>query len=130
VEAFTRRERVKRAAVVALTARLQTAGVPLLLGTDASAPGLFPGRSAHLELEERAASGLRPFQAIATGTRTPGRFFAERVHRISGPRLGIIERGAAADLLLLGADPLADVRHVALIEGIMLRGRWRPVNGP
>jgi imidazolonepropionase-like amidohydrolase len=130
VEAFKRRELVKRAAVVALTARLQSAGVPLLLGTDASAPGLFPGRAAHLELEELVASGLTPFQAIATGTRTPGRFFAERVRRISGPPLGIIERGAAADLVLLGADPLADVRHMALIEGIMLRGRWRPVNGP
>jgi hypothetical protein len=131
LDAFRRRERVKRAAVTVLTARLQAAGVPLLLGTDASAPGLFPGKSAHLELEELVRSGLTPFEAIAAGTSTPGRFFHERL-RPAGSRgetpapSGTIEPGRMADLLLVGADPLASVRNMALIEGVMVRGRWWP----
>jgi hypothetical protein len=62
VDAFARRERVKRLAVARLTALLQAADVPLLLGRDASASGLFPGRSAHLELQELVQAGLTPYQ--------------------------------------------------------------------
>jgi imidazolonepropionase-like amidohydrolase len=80
VDAFARRERVKRLAVARLTALLQAADVPLLLGTDASASGLFPGRSAHLELQELVQAGLTPYQALSTGTRTAARFL-ERFRR-------------------------------------------------
>ncbi|MEX2663141.1 MAG: hypothetical protein WD227_14525, partial [Vicinamibacterales bacterium] len=67
---------------------------------------------------------------IAAGTSTPGRFFHERL-RAAGPGdtaapSGTIEPGRRADLLLVGADPLANVRNIALIEGVMVRGRWRP----
>lgn len=132
LEAFTRRERVKRAVVAALTARLQAAGVPLLLGTDASAPGLFPGKAAHLELGELVRSGLTPFEALATGTATAGRFFEDPLRGAGPPTreraelLGTIEPGRMADLLLVDANPLADVRHLTLIEGVMVRGQWRP----
>jgi len=132
VEVFARRERVKRAAVMTLTARLQAAGVPLLLGTDASGPGLFPGRSAHLELEELVRAGLTPYEALSAGTRTAGRFL-ERFRRTRGPESGAasppgtIEPGRAADLILLRENPLEDVRHLETIEGVAVAGRWTPV---
>lgn len=132
VDAFARRERVKRSAVARLTALLQAANVPLLLGTDASAPGLFPGRSAHLELEELVKAGLTPYEALSTGTRTAAGFL-ERFRRPRAARdpaaspPGIIAPGHAADLILVRENPLEDVRHLSAIEGVVVAGRWMPV---
>jgi len=122
LERFDRRERAKYPFVQELTAALQRAEVPLLLGTDASAPGLFPGRSAHLELAELVKAGLTPHQALGTGTRAPGTF----IGRWSpGARpFGTVAAGSRADLVLVARNPLEDVRHASAIEGIVLRGRW------
>ena len=131
--AFTARERVKRDAVAALTRKLQAAGVLLLAGTDASAPGLYPGASLHLEIEELAASGLTPFQALAAATRNAGRFFAAhppgsgRADLRALARLGTIQGGAPADLVLLAGNPLEDLRQLSRLEGVMTRGRWRAI---
>ena len=38
--------------------------------------------------------------------------------------MGTIEVGKHADLVLLAADPLADIRNTARIEGVSLGGRW------
>ena len=124
LDAFTRREHVKRAAVTALTRRLAQAGVPLLLGTDASAPGMFPGKSAHLELEELVAAGLTPFEALVAGTANAGRFVETRMSRVRAPHLGTIQRHGVADLLLVRQNPLDDVRHLSNLEGVMTQGRW------
>jgi imidazolonepropionase-like amidohydrolase len=127
VEAFARRERVRRAAVSELTARLHDAGVPLLVGTDASAPGLFPGWSTHLELELLVRTGLTPFDALVAATRTPGAFFVRHLRSRDGVLgVGTIEQGRAADLLLLDGNPLEDVRHLRRLDGVMVRGIWRP----
>ncbi len=134
VDAFARRERVKRSAVARFTALLQAAHVPLLLGTDASAPGLFPGRSAHLELEELVKAGLTPYEALSTGTRTAARFL-DRLRRSRAGRdpaaspPGIIAPGHVADLILVRENPLEDVRHLRAIEGVVVAGRWMPVEG-
>lgn len=124
LEQFTAREQVKYPFVQHLTKGLSDAGVLLLLGTDSSAPGLFPGHSAHLELPELVAAGLTPYQALAAGTRNAGRFIAERVH--SAETFGTITVGGRADLILLEQNPLADINHVAAIRGVMVRGRWLP----
>jgi imidazolonepropionase-like amidohydrolase len=128
LDAFTRREQLKRTAVTTLTRHLLNAGVPLLLGTDASAPGMFPGRSAHVELEELVAAGLTPFEALATGTANAGRFAETRLKAFRGRHLGTIQRDGVADLLLLRGNPLADVRNVSDLEGVMAQGRWRPAS--
>jgi hypothetical protein len=119
---FDLRERGKQAAVRQLTLTLNNAGVPLFLGTDASAPGMFPGRSAHLELTELVAAGLTAFQALATGTRNPGRFLTQHV-RETLP-VGTVTVGSRANLLLLEADPLTDISHVARIAGVVVGGKW------
>lgn len=119
---FDLRERGKQVAVRQLTLALNDAGVPLFLGTDASAPGMFPGKSAHIELTELVAAGLTPFQALATATSNPGRFLTEHVR--GNPPVGTVTVGSRADLLLVNADPLTDISHVARIAGVVVRGKW------
>jgi hypothetical protein len=121
---FDLRERGKQAVVRRLTRALNEAGVPLLLGTDASAPGMFPGKSAHIELSELVVAGLTPYQALATGTSSPGRFLHRQVGQ--SPPFGTVAVGSRADLLLLNANPLIDISHVARITGVVVRGRWYP----
>lgn len=124
LDAFRRREEAKYRVVRTLTRLLQRAGVPLLLGTDASAPGLYPGKSAHVELRELVRAGLTPYQALAAGTRNAGRFFVDHVR--GAEPVGVILPGHAADLLLLDRNPLEDVGAVEDPAGVMVRGRWLP----
>lgn len=119
---FDLRERGKQVIVRRLTLALNEAGVPLFMGTDASAPGMFPGKSAHVELTELVAAGLSAYQALATGTRNPGRFLSERVR--GTPPVGTVSAGSRANLLLLEADPLTDISNVARIAGVVVGGKW------
>lgn len=122
LEAFTRREAVKQPFVRRLTHGLHEAGVLLLAGTDASAPGLFPGRSLHLELRELVGAGLTPYEALATATRNAGAFAEGHLDLDAG--FGTIEEGHRADLLLLEENPFASVDALDSIEGLAVRGRW------
>ena len=119
---FDLRERGKQTVVGQLTRALNEARVPLLLGTDASAPGMFPGKSAHLELSQLVGAGLTPYQALETGTTNPGRFLQRHVRR--SPPFGTVSVGSRADLLLLNANPLTNISHVARIAGVVVRGKW------
>ena len=105
-----------------LTRALNEAGVALLLGTDASAPGMFPGKSTHIELEELVVAGLTPYQALATGTRNPGSFIRKYVR--TSPPFGTVTKGSRADLMLLSANPLSDISNAARIRGVFVRGKW------
>lgn len=106
--------RLRRALILAL----HEAGAGLLLGSDA--PQIFnvPGFATHEELALMVASGLTPYEALATGTVNPARYFGE-----DGKR-GRIAPGYAADLVLLGANPLEDIANVTRIEGVVRQGRW------
>lgn len=97
---------------------LHAAGVPILLASDAPQVYNVPGDSALAELELYVASGLSPYEALRTGTVAPARYFG------AGERRGTIEPGRDADLVLVAADPLADVRALRRREGVMLAGRW------
>jgi imidazolonepropionase-like amidohydrolase len=119
---FTLRERAKHPFLRQLVRALAAGGVPLLLGTDSSAPGMFPGKSAHAELRELVGAGLTAREALAAATFNPGRFV--RRHVRGADLFGAIETGARADLLLLEADPLADVANASRIAGVMAAGRW------
>jgi Amidohydrolase family len=121
-EQFELRERAKYPFVQDLVRALNAGGVPLLLGTDSSAPGMFPGKSSHLELQELVKSGLTPFQAIATGTRNPGLFIKRHVR--GAESFGTISPGARADLLLLDANPLTGIDKLSQVVGLTVRGVW------
>jgi imidazolonepropionase-like amidohydrolase len=97
---------------------LHDGGVPFLLGSDAPQIWNIPGFSVHRELEALVASGLSPFQAIATGTINVARFYDAEGER------GTIAVGKRADLVLVDGNPLADIRNTAKISGVLINGRW------
>jgi imidazolonepropionase-like amidohydrolase len=117
---FRARERVKYRVVQRLTKALADAGVPLMLGTDASAPGMYPGASAHVELAELVAAGLSPYEALVAGTSAPGRFLARHVSRT--PRIGEVAPGFSADLVLLDRSPLDDLSALATPRLVLRNG--------
>jgi hypothetical protein len=99
---------------------LHAGGAGLLLGSDAPQIYNVPGFSVHRELESLVAAGLTPYQALETGTRNVAVFFGTL------PQTGTIEVGKRADLILLDANPLTDIRNTAKQSGVMVRGRWLP----
>jgi imidazolonepropionase-like amidohydrolase len=102
-----------------LLRQMHAAGVPLLLGSDAPQVWNVPGASIHRELQYLVRAGLSPWAALETGTRAVGQFFGT-------PERGVVDAGRKADLLLLDANPLADIANTSRIAGVMLRGRWLP----
>jgi imidazolonepropionase-like amidohydrolase len=99
---------------------LHAAGAGLLLGSDAPQIYNVPGFSSHRELEYLVAAGLTPYQALETGTRNVAIFFGTL------PQSGTVEKGKLANLILLDANPLEDVRNTTRLAGVMLRGKWLP----
>lgn len=103
---------------------LRRVGVKVLAGTDLGVLTLTPGHSLHRELGYLVDSlGLTPLEAIQAATVEPARYFGR------GDVMGTVEPGRLADLVLLGADPLADIRNVAKVELVILRGRVVRVAG-
>ncbi len=101
-----------------MTKALWDAGHRILLGTDTANPFLVPGFSIHEELRHLVEAGLTPYEALRTGTHNA----AEFVGRLD--EFGAVAEGLRADLILLEANPLEDVQHVASRVGVMVRGRW------
>ncbi|MFI5891705.1 amidohydrolase family protein [Actinoplanes sp. NPDC051513] len=100
---------------LALTAELAAAGVPLMTGTDLGTTYLMPGFSLHDELERFVRAGLTPLQALGAATLNPARYLGRRDQ-------GVIAHGAVADLVLLDADPLHDIRNTTRINSVLVRG--------
>ena len=98
-----------------LTGLLFRSGVQLLCGTDTPEPNVPPGFSIHQELQLLVESGLSPAAAIQAATIRN----AEAVKQAGN--LGSIENGKLADLVMLNANPLIDIRNTRKIE-IVFRG--------
>lgn len=94
------------------------AGVPILTGTDAIVPGVVYGFSLHDELEMLARAGMTNSQVLQSSTRLAAEFL-----RVADKR-GTLEVGKAADMLLLDADPLADVSNTRRIAAVVVGGRY------
>jgi imidazolonepropionase-like amidohydrolase len=94
------------------------AGVPMMAGTDTMNPYCFPGFSLHDELALMVESGLTPLAALQAATINPAKFM-ER-----SSELGTIEAGKIANLVLLRADPLADIHNTTQIQGVWLQGKY------
>jgi imidazolonepropionase-like amidohydrolase len=101
-----------------MTNRMHRAGVPFMAGTDTAAGvHVFPGFSLHEELAYFVQAGMTPMEALQAATRNPARFLG----RVS--EMGTVEKGKVADLVLLDADPLADIHNTTKIQAVILRGR-------
>jgi len=96
---------------------MQRAGVPILAGTDTPNPYCLPGFSLHDELAWLVRAGLTPMQALQCATRNPARYLGCQ------KELGTIEPGKLADLVLLDANPLEDIRHTKDIAAVVVNGR-------
>lgn len=119
---FDKREIAKYAFLKKFTKALEDGGVTLLLGTDSSAPGLFPGKSAHIELKELVNAGLTPYEALSTSTSNAGKFIYKNV--TTPNPFGIIKAGYQADLILVKSNPLENISNVSKIIGVMEGGKW------
>ena len=99
-----------------LTGMLYRAGVPLLVGTDSPEPNVTPGFSLHQELEMLVESGLPPAAALRAATLNNAIVLGQKDH------LGSIAPGKQADLILLSANPLDDIRNTRQIELVIRSG--------
>ena len=97
-------------------ALLREAGVTILAGTDAPNPGTIHGASLHRELELLCQAGLTATEALRSATSLPARTFASN-------RIGCIQRGFRADLLLVAGDPGESIRATRAIRGVWIAGR-------
>ena len=102
-------------ATLKLVAEMRRTGVQLLAGTDA--PELTPGFSLHDELELLVKAGLTPLEALQAATINPAKFLGLL------DSLGTVEKGKLADLVLLDANPLEDIRNSKRINTVIVNGR-------
>ncbi|MEO5926056.1 MAG: amidohydrolase family protein [Bryobacteraceae bacterium] len=102
-----------------LVSDMHTAGVQFLAGSDAGpATGVPLGISLHEELELFVRSGLTPMQALQTATRNPAFYFGILT------LMGTVEEGKSADLVILDANPLEDIRNTRKIWAVVMRGKF------
>lgn len=99
-----------------VTVELQEAGVVLLAGSDAGDPGTIWGFSLHDELELLVSIGLPEISALRLATYNPALFLG------AADSLGSIGVGITADLVLLDANLLENIRNTRRINAVILRG--------
>lgn len=114
VDAFLRAYENEAAAM----RRLHRLGAPILAGTDLGMYLVYPGSSMHEELALLVRdAGMTPFEALRSATLHPARWAGV------ADSVGTIRQGQRADLVLLDADPLADVGSLARIRAVVSGGR-------
>ncbi|QXU42136.1 amidohydrolase family protein [Pedobacter sp. D749] len=101
-----------------LVKAFKEAGVPIVAGTDAGNPGVVWGFSLHDEIELLVKAGLSPEEALVSATRLPAIWLGIE------DKIGTVEVGKYADLVLLDANPLEDIRNTRKIAGVFLNGKW------
>ena len=99
---------------------MHDAGVRIALGTDSGTPNVPMGWGVHHELELYVEAGLTPMQALVAATATG----ASLTPLAGEAEFGTLEAGKIADLVVLDADPLADIRNTLRIDRVMKAGDW------
>jgi len=101
---------------MALAGEMLRQGVPIGAGTDTPIGQAIPGYSLHTELERLVEAGLTPIQALTSATIRPAEFFH------LDDTMGQVRPGMEADLVLLAANPLDDIRYTRRIEAVISDG--------
>lgn len=104
---------------------LRRAGVRLLVGSDAGIGPVRAGEGLLCELRTLAATGMSTFDVLAASTRDAGEF--ARLHLREREPFGIVAVGARADLLVMKGDPRRSLDALRQLDGVVLRGQWRPM---
>jgi hypothetical protein len=102
---------------IALVGQMHRSGVGILPGTDAPLRNSPPGFGLHAELALLAQAGIAPFDVLRAATLEATRFLGMR------DSAGTIAAGQLADLVLLDADPLNDIRNTRRIHAVVANGR-------
>jgi len=92
-------------------------GVRIAMGTDTGPPARFQGFFEHLELEMMAGSGMTPMQVLVAATGDAARCSGK------AGQLGTLAAGAVADLLILAANPLDNIRNTRSIDSVWINGK-------
>ena len=101
-----------------MVGEMNRAGVPILAGTDTAAGvRVYPGFSLHEELELLVQAGMTPMEALQAATRNAGKY-------LELADTGTIEEGKRADLVLLDANPLKEIKNTRKIQSVVLAGRY------
>lgn len=98
-----------------LLVRMQRAGVGILSGSDSD-----KNEALHDELELLVAAGLTSAEALRSATIEPAKFFD------ATETMGVVDKGKTADLVLLDADPLADIHNTRKISAVVVAGKYLP----
>jgi imidazolonepropionase-like amidohydrolase len=117
-EEIKKRQRQALQLLMKILERMYRAGVPVMAGSDFPAPFLVPGYALHQELELLVEAGMTPLDALRAATINAARYLGQDHIK------GSIEPAKAADMVLLDADPLHDIKNTRRIFGVMLRGQW------
>ena len=100
-----------------MVGHMQAAGVEIMAGTDCPIFFLTPGYSLHEELALLVKAGMTPLQAIEAATTKPAQYFD------LDKELGLIQEGFFADLVVLDANPLEDIRNTIKINAVIRDGK-------
>jgi imidazolonepropionase-like amidohydrolase len=102
----------------AFVGQARRAGVKVVVGSHSSVPHAERGWAYQREMELLVEGGMKPMEALVAATSENARFL-----RVTD-RLGTVERGKLADLVLIDGDPLQDIRLMRRVKRVMLNGRW------
>ncbi len=100
------------------TKRMADAGIPIATGSDGGSQMDLPGLMTLRECELLVEAGLTPVQAITAATHNSALALGRQ------QELGSIAAGKLADLVLLNADPSADIGNLRQVHRVMLDGKW------
>jgi imidazolonepropionase-like amidohydrolase len=104
---------------LANTTKVVQSGISYGVGTDSGPSARFTGHFLHWELQLMVQAGLTPLQALTAATGTNAKL-------IGAKDLGTLEAGKAADLVVLDADPVADIRNTRTIHAVYVAGKSVP----
>ena len=110
------------AKVLQLTKIMHDKGVQILSGSDIPNFGLIPGASLHNELELLTEAGIKPLEVVAIATKNGAEALG------IDNRVGTIESGKEADLIILTSNPIENISNTKGIEAVIVDGRFVDIN--
>jgi Tol biopolymer transport system component len=105
---------------VDMVLRIHRSGGLVISGTDTPLDNIAV--SLHANLRAMVGGGFTPYEALTTATRNPAKWLNLE------DKIGVIKPGAQADLAFVRGNPLADIKHAAAVQQVMIAGRLHTVD--